>query len=141
MKQSFRLALLLLVASTALLVACGGSSRVFPEVTTLKEGQVLPILANSEIVVGKNRIAIGVLDATGVPIVDATVHFTFYDLSNGEEVKKFDMDAVSRVPARDARAIVLGWIDASGYDGWVSAEYRPKGTTEEGLGWMGGTHA
>lgn len=32
-------------------------------------------------------------------------------------------------------------IDASGYDGWVSAEYRPKGTTEEGLRWMGGAHA
>jgi hydroxypyruvate isomerase len=32
-------------------------------------------------------------------------------------------------------------IDASGYDGWVSAEYRPKGTTDEGLRWMGGTHA
>jgi hydroxypyruvate isomerase len=30
-------------------------------------------------------------------------------------------------------------IDASGYDGWVSGEYRPKGTTEEGLRWMGGT--
>lgn len=31
-------------------------------------------------------------------------------------------------------------IDASGYDGWVSAEYRPKGKTEDGLGWMGGRH-
>lgn len=31
-------------------------------------------------------------------------------------------------------------IDASGYDGWIGAEYRPKGVTEEGLGWMrGGT--
>ncbi|MEL6450348.1 MAG: TIM barrel protein [Pseudomonadota bacterium] len=27
-------------------------------------------------------------------------------------------------------------IDASGYDGWVSAEYTPKGRTETGLGWM-----
>lgn len=27
-------------------------------------------------------------------------------------------------------------IDASGYDGWVSGEYRPRGTTEEGLGWL-----
>ena len=28
-------------------------------------------------------------------------------------------------------------IDASGYDGWVSAEYTPKGRTETGLEWMG----
>lgn len=27
-------------------------------------------------------------------------------------------------------------IDASGYDGWVSAEYTPKGRTETGLNWM-----
>ncbi|MDQ3547626.1 MAG: hydroxypyruvate isomerase family protein [Chloroflexota bacterium] len=31
---------------------------------------------------------------------------------------------------------VFEMIDASGYDGWVSAEYRPRGTTEEGLGWL-----
>jgi len=31
-------------------------------------------------------------------------------------------------------------IDASGYDGWVSGEYRPKGATEDGLGWMGGSN-
>lgn len=27
-------------------------------------------------------------------------------------------------------------IEASGYDGWVSAEYTPEGRTENGLGWM-----
>jgi 2-dehydrotetronate isomerase len=26
-------------------------------------------------------------------------------------------------------------LDASGYDGWVGAEYRPCGRTEDGLGW------
>jgi hydroxypyruvate isomerase len=26
-------------------------------------------------------------------------------------------------------------IDASGYDGWVSGEYRPRGATSAGLGW------
>lgn len=29
-------------------------------------------------------------------------------------------------------------IDADGYDGWVSAEYAPRGTTEQGLGWLRG---
>jgi hydroxypyruvate isomerase len=32
---------------------------------------------------------------------------------------------------------IFAAIDTSGYDGWVSAEYRPKGKTEDGLGWMG----
>ncbi|SDT92710.1 hydroxypyruvate isomerase [Stappia sp. ES.058] len=27
-------------------------------------------------------------------------------------------------------------LDRIGYDGWVSAEYRPKTTTREGLGWL-----
>jgi hydroxypyruvate isomerase len=30
---------------------------------------------------------------------------------------------------------VLGVLDASGYDGWVGCEYRPKAGTREGLAW------
>ncbi|MCC7010281.1 MAG: hydroxypyruvate isomerase [Acidobacteria bacterium] len=28
------------------------------------------------------------------------------------------------------------WLDDIGYAGWIGCEYRPKRTTEEGLGWM-----
>ncbi len=28
-------------------------------------------------------------------------------------------------------------IDTLGYDGWIGAEYRPRETTEAGLGWLG----
>jgi hydroxypyruvate isomerase len=28
------------------------------------------------------------------------------------------------------------WIDRLGYSGWIGCEYRPKGRTEDGLGWM-----
>lgn len=31
-------------------------------------------------------------------------------------------------------------IDASGYDGWVSAEYRPSGRTEASLAWLARGH-
>jgi hydroxypyruvate isomerase len=31
---------------------------------------------------------------------------------------------------------ILKALDAAGYDGWVSLEYRPLGTTEESLGWL-----
>nr|MBP8277156.1 TIM barrel protein [Propionivibrio sp.] len=27
-------------------------------------------------------------------------------------------------------------LDEMGYDGWVGCEYRPRGRTEEGLGWL-----
>jgi hydroxypyruvate isomerase len=31
---------------------------------------------------------------------------------------------------------ILKLIDSLGYGGWVGCEYKPKGTTVEGLGWM-----
>jgi len=101
------LSLLALPILTFALIACsssGGSSNgpVFPKELELKDGDVIPILANSELTVGPNRIAVGVLDKDSKPIVGAKVHLAFYDLNNGKQVKKAEMDAVSRVPAKDA---------------------------------------
>jgi hydroxypyruvate isomerase len=31
---------------------------------------------------------------------------------------------------------ILKLIDSLGYGGWVGCEYKPKGTTVDGLGWM-----
>ena len=31
-------------------------------------------------------------------------------------------------------------LDAAGYQGWVSAEYTPRSTTEAGLRWLRGDH-
>ena len=31
---------------------------------------------------------------------------------------------------------LLPWIDALGYQGWISCEYKPLTTTEDGLGWL-----
>ena len=30
---------------------------------------------------------------------------------------------------------LFGFIDAIGYEGWIGCEYKPKATTQEGLGW------
>jgi hydroxypyruvate isomerase len=27
-------------------------------------------------------------------------------------------------------------VDRLGYTGWIGAEYRPRGRTEDGLGWL-----
>ncbi|KAA2315641.1 hydroxypyruvate isomerase [Pseudooceanicola sediminis] len=32
-------------------------------------------------------------------------------------------------------------LDASGYDGWVGADYRPRGRTQDGLGWLADAQA
>ena len=95
---------LLALALPLLLAACSGGSsgRKFPDVVELKATDILPVLATSEVVVGPNRLVFGVLDEEGLPIVDAKVRVAFYDLNDGREVKKEDLDAVSRVPARDA---------------------------------------
>jgi hydroxypyruvate isomerase len=31
---------------------------------------------------------------------------------------------------------LFGHIDACGYDGWIGCEYKPRSTTEAGLGWL-----
>ena len=30
---------------------------------------------------------------------------------------------------------IFAALDRVGYDGWIGCEYRPRGTTEAGLGW------
>jgi hydroxypyruvate isomerase len=30
---------------------------------------------------------------------------------------------------------LFGFVDAIGYDGWIGCEYKPRGTTDEGLAW------
>src|SRR5215471_10488863 len=93
------LLLLSLPLLALLLVSCSGSggsdsgNPTFPKELELKDGDIIPILANSELAVGPNRIAVGVLDKDNKPIVGAKVHFAFYDLNNGKEVKKAEMDA------------------------------------------------
>ena len=82
--------------------ACGGDSKKFPETLVLKAGDIQPVLVNSQLTGGQNRFAVGLFDEAGLPIVDAKVHFAFYYLGGGNESFMFEMDAVSRVPARDA---------------------------------------
>jgi hypothetical protein len=97
------LALLVAAAMLPLLAACsGGGSPSFPAVIRIEDAPFVPQLVSSELVAGPNRFAFGILTRDNVPIVDAKVHLVFYDLNGGQTVKKFETDAASRVPARDA---------------------------------------
>jgi hypothetical protein len=97
------LRLLILPVLTALIVsACGGGGDQFSETVEVDPDSIGVIPVNSEFILGENRFAFGLLSPeTGAPIVDANVHLRFYDLNQGEEFK-FETDAISRVPARDA---------------------------------------
>jgi hypothetical protein len=93
----------------AFLAACSGggsgdsSGEKFPNVQEeVKDGDPYPILASQEVVVGKSRFAIGIIGGDGRPVVDAKVHFAFYNLNGGKETLTEEMDAISRVPGRDA---------------------------------------
>jgi hypothetical protein len=89
----------------ALLAACGGggSSSSGDAVVVKNSSDWTPVILTSEQVVGDNRFVLGVLDKNNTPVVDAKVHLTFFDLTSGQTVKKAEMDAPSRVPARDAQ--------------------------------------
>ena len=103
--KEFILRRLFAIACTSFVLvaaSCGDSSEKFPQVQVIQDGVVTPVFANSEIVVGQNRMAFGILDKEGAPVVDAKVHLVFYELNGGQTLKRFEMDAMSRVPARDA---------------------------------------
>jgi hypothetical protein len=100
-KKSLRF---LALAPFLLLLSCssGGGGDKFPEVITIKQGDAVAQALPTEIVVGENRFTYFVLDAEGVPVVDAKTSITFYDLTDGKETKKDTLDGLSLVPARDA---------------------------------------
>jgi hypothetical protein len=87
-----------------LLNACsgGGDEEVFPDVVTLDPDAIQAVMNNSEVTLGRNRLVFFFREPDGRMLVDASVHLVFYDLTSGEQVKRFETDAVSVVPARDA---------------------------------------
>jgi hypothetical protein len=66
------------------------------------------VIASSELVVGKNRFTMGILDHSGAPIPDAAVHLKFFQLSgapsggSAQGVFKSEADATFRSPGREA---------------------------------------
>ena len=89
------LAALTLLATAA--AACGGSSEPsdaeFPDVITLGEGEVFPVITNSTLAVGENRLSLGLLDQEYVPVLNAEVHLRFFDLTADEPVLSSEADA------------------------------------------------
>jgi len=89
------LAALAVLATAA--AACGGSSAPsapeFPNVITLGEGEVFPVITNSTLAVGENRFSLGLLDEENSPVLDADIHLRFFDLTGDEPVLSSEADA------------------------------------------------
>src|SRR5690242_1404633 len=54
------------------------------------------VLATSELVVGPNRFAVGIIDPSNQPIADAQVTFGFFQLNGSEGVKRAEAPATFR---------------------------------------------
>jgi hypothetical protein len=63
------------------------------------------ILATSELVVGPNRFAIGIVDEANQPILDATVRLDFYQLAGDQGTKKAEVPATFRWVEQRAKGI------------------------------------
>jgi hypothetical protein len=99
------LALVPLVAGAILAIACGGGDgKKFPDTVVIGADDIQPQLVSTELVPGENRFAFALVDQqTGLLIIDADVRMAFYRLyEDGREEMRFEMDALSSVPARDA---------------------------------------
>ncbi len=92
------------VVAAIFVTACGGGGgKKFSDTVVIGADDIRPELVSTELVTGKNRFAFALIDPDGSLIVDAKVHMVFYRLQDdGTEEKRFEMDAISSVPARDA---------------------------------------
>ena len=89
------LAALAVLATVA--AACGGSPAPsdpeFPDVITLGEGEVFPVITNRTLAVGENRFSLGLLDEENGPVLDAVIRLRFFDLTGDEPVLTSEADA------------------------------------------------
>jgi hydroxypyruvate isomerase len=98
---------------------------------------------------GTDRVVelIGEIDRPNVKLLFDIYHC---GVSEGDILKRLERHMpvtghvqIAAVPSRGepdegeiAYDRVLRAVDALGYQGWIGCEYRPRGKTEEGLGWV-----
>jgi hypothetical protein len=84
------------------------------------------VLATSELVVGQNRFAVGIIDETNRPIVDARVTFGFFQVSGQEATKRAEAPATFRWVDQQTRGIYTAPVqfDAPGRWGVEAAIER-----------------
>jgi len=90
-----------------------------------------------------------IIDKVGAPNVKMQFDFYHLQIAEGDLIRRFEKFLpwvghvqIAAVPSRaepDEGELnypaILAAVDQLGYTGWVAAEYRPRGRTEEGLAW------
>jgi 2-dehydrotetronate isomerase len=93
--------------------------------------------------------AADVIAKIGAPNLRMQFDFYHVQIISGDLIKRFEKHLpsighlqIAAVPTRgepDEGEInyprIFDTIDRSGYTGWIGCEYRPRGRTEDGLGW------
>lgn len=104
-----------LVAGLAL-VGCDGAQSVAPRAgapsvggtgatPSQKAAGLTPVLATSELVVGRNRFALGLIGDDNRPLLDAQVHLDFFELSGDTGTKRAEAAATFRWVEVQAKGI------------------------------------
>lgn len=121
--------LLLLIVAVAL-AACGGGSDPEPDAestqgmssfeTNFAGKDAYPVFASSEVIVGRNRLLVGILNKDDAPIGDRDlgVHLAVFDLleSEQEPVYEIDLEYLETVPGQ--RGLYVGYVDFSHSGRW-----------------------
>ena len=93
--------------------------------------------------------AAGIIAKIGRPNVKIQFDFYHVQIVGGDLIKRFEKHLpqighvqIAAVPSRhepDEGEInypaIFAMLDRIGYSGWIGCEYRPRGRTEDGLGW------
>jgi hypothetical protein len=112
-------------------LALGGCQAVQPAppptpVAAAKVAAPTLVLATSELVVGPNRFAVGIIDEANKPIFDAQVTFGFFQVNGQEATKRAESAATFRWVEQQARGIYTAPVqfDAPGRWGVETAIVR-----------------
>src|SRR6266516_6266779 len=75
--------------------------------------ELTPVLASSELALGRNRFAIGLIDPQNQPITSGQVHLEFFKLDGQTAEKRSEADAVLRALELQNKGI---WVAAANFD-------------------------
>ena len=110
------------------LAGCRATQSATPQPAPTQARRTGPtvILATSELVVGKNRFAVGIVDEANRPIVDARVTFGFFQVDGQQATKRAEAPATFRWVDQQARGIYTAPVefDAAGRWGVEAAVER-----------------
>jgi len=110
------------VTTVALLEACQSPQTAAPTPTApnplikpkaTNGAELTPVLATSELALGRNRFAVGLIDAQNQPITSGQVHVEFFKVDRQAAEKRSEADAVFRALELQNKGI---WVAAANFD-------------------------